>query len=672
MSMSDGTEHHRDAPYNATNQASSASAAAGPSTRSSRVSNRSPHYLAGQDNPNRGLCPHELKVAPDSFESTDSRAQHARNDSAEDYIVYPSVWQLARQRRQRHVGNSGQQELDGDLINALKQRQQARKDPKALSQNLYDSLTMIYSYTTQIPTPASVLASLRKFEHTPAHDARSTQTSAIPPSRPDGHDAESNTGPTLGTNGSNASELNENSRIVRHNSQASAAARESSQPDNAGAGVLANGHHVHRIPYHPSNGMTQRHPSAPHPTSVDGACDSAMLSISKTGKKSFTIGGTYPAAAPRAKPSSAPTELPTKNTPVEEHSSSGVPVISTLNCSILNELKEDVHRYGKSHATDFNYVVDFDRRRRTRRTKPLVNRSLFYTLSDPEKLLASFHDTNQDFKDSPLPHLDSSRLANSFRDWNHRNGALIFDSLWLALDALFASPPELDVQKSPRLRPSRKGASNNSPSDQSSSGHQGASRYLDTHEAAHIVMICIHALTSLVPLGWPHTWAQIRKLRSWGVMVPTATPNTDAFAHPYMDIIDELEYEPAMRLADRLLRAIGTRTCFEHILASLDVAEPNRDESEQNTPSVGLVDLIIQHLEVVERVGMATKMRLNSSHDRDGDPGWTVTATFMEWLRTTIVKKWDSKAEINKWSSVGTAVMVLDKLRKHIGCFYYN
>lgn len=61
---------------------------------------------------------------------------------------------------------------------------------------------------------------------------------------------------------------------------------------------------------------------------------------------------------------------------------------------------------------------------------------------------------------------------------------------------------------------------------------------------------------------------------------------------------------------------------------------------------------------------MAMKLRLTSNHDLGGDPGWTVTATFMEWLRTIIVKKWESKAEINKWSSVGTAVMILDKLRK--------
>ena len=69
-------------------------------------------------------------------------------------------------------------------------------------------------------------------------------------------------------------------------------------------------------------------------------------------------------------------------------------------------------------------------------------------------------------------------------------------------------------------------------------------------------------------------------------------------------------------------------------------------------------------LEVLERISMAMKLRLTTNHDLDGDPGWTVTATFMEWLRTIIIKKWESKAEVNKWSSIGTAVMILDKLRK--------
>jgi hypothetical protein len=128
-----------------------------------------------------------------------------------------------------------------------------------------------------------------------------------------------------------------------------------------------------------------------------------------------------------------------------------------------------------------------------------------------------------------------------------------------------------------------------------------------------------------------------------------------------MDIIDGLEYEPALRLADRLLRAIGTRSCFEHIRESTDTNWKRGDDGH-SIPFDELVDIVTQHLLVVEHVALATKRKMNSNQKSNEEPGWTVTATFMEWLRTIIIKKWDSKPEINKWSSVGTAVMVLDKL----------
>ncbi|CAI9629131.1 unnamed protein product [Alternaria burnsii] len=615
------------------------------------------HYLAGQDHPNRGLCPHQLKTPPESFEIASSLAEQARVDSAGNYAVYPAIGQLAQQRQQNFAGSSSggraatqAEGHHGDLISALRQRQRDRKDPKALSQNLYDSLTMIYSYTAHIPSPASVLTSFRL----PASRAERNHTESTP--HTNAHVATSQLYGKL-------------DNVAQHSHRASAAHGDLHSSSSV-AEVLTNGQHVHKIPYHPSNGAIQRRPStASHSSVVDGASDPTMLSIKKTGRKSFTIGGTIPPAVHQTKAPSVASKSATKDTTNSTPTAPGVPIVPKLSCDILDKLKEDILRYGDSRSTDLNYVVDFDPGRRTRRAKPLVNRSLFYALSNPQKLLASFHDANPDFKDSPLPHLDSLRLVNSFRGWNHRNGALIFDSLWLALEALFTCPPELVVQKSPRLRPSRKGASTDSqpgkpPGTQDDKA--AASRYLDTNEAAHIVMICIHALTSLVPVGWPHTWAQIRKLRSWGVMVPDATPHPDKFVHPYMDIIDELEYEPAIRLADRLLRAIGARTCFEHILASLD------GDADTTGFSTTLMGVVIKHLEVLERISMAMKLRLTTNHDLDGDPGWTVTATFMEWLRTIVIKKWESKAEVNKWSSVGTAIMILDKLHSKQQALYLN
>jgi hypothetical protein len=174
-------------------------------------------------------------------------------------------------------------------------------------------------------------------------------------------------------------------------------------------------------------------------------------------------------------------------------------------------------------------------------------------------------------------------------------------------------------------------------------------------------MICIHALTSSVSLGWPHTWAQVRKLRAWAIVLPNAAPETDGFMDPYLNIIDELEYEPAIRLAEHLSRAIGARTCFERILTTIN-KQP--EEREDDSCPDCLLDIIVRHLALVESVALATKRRLtpNSTTSTSDDPGWTVTVTFVEWLKTIITKKWDNRVEINKWSSVGSAVMVLDKL----------
>jgi hypothetical protein len=636
------------------------------------------HHLASQDNPNRALCPYELHIPPSSFGVANDMEENGKH---EEYAVYPSIWRLAQQYRHAHKDSgAGDRALHGqhksgeeNTMDVVKQRQQARKDPKSLGQNLYDSITMIYSYSKHVPSPASVISKFHATDPVSLYEESRSEHLAEAESLPEARDGAAEAEHLPHTNGEPVPRrVNGQSRIVRQNSQSDSKPHDDTHPNRTVAEVLSNGQLVHKIPYHPPPIASQaKSPRPSDPITHDGAPDTPMLSIAKTGKKSFTVGQASLHTTERTKPVPATSEKSEENTVTIDWTARGVPIVPNLNCDVLDILKEDVYRYGKARSTDFDYIVDYDSHRRVRRTKPSVNRSLFYTLSNPQTLLAAFHDTSKAFEDSPLPHLDSARLANSFRDWNQRNGALVFDSLWLALEALFIPPPELDVQKSPRLKPSRKGASTDNLSTQSSGGLKEdtpASRYLSTHEAAHIVIICIHALTSLVPIGWPHTWAQIRKLRSWGVIVPNTTANTDAFSHPYMEIIDGLEYEPALRLADRMLRAIGTRSCFEHIRARTDT-NWMRDEDGYTVPFPEVSDIIIQHLVVVERVALATKRKMNSTQKPSEDPGWTVTATFMEWLRTVIIKKWDSKPEINKWSCVGTAVMVLDKLCTRLKIF---
>lgn len=423
--------------------------------------------------------------------------------------------------------------------------------------------------------------------------------------------------------------------------------------------VLGNGQQVHRI-HMRDLGASVKGSKSNIQGSLDGSFDSSGLSTTKIGRKSFTLGSISPEMG-RIRPHS---ETPARLVAVSKtrHQAVSIPVVPKLNCDTLEQLKRDVYEHRKRQVSDdLSFAIDYDTHGRFQPSKPFVNRSLFYTFSEPEALLKSFYDSNKLFKDSPLPHLDSGHLVHSFRDWNRHNGALIFDSLWVVLEALYAPPPELQAHKSPRLKPSRKVTSRTSSTDHVNNDDANESkpqRYLSNLEAAHIVMICIHALTSLVSNGWPHTWAQLRKLRSFGIVMPAAPPDTDGFSDPYLTIVDELEYEPAIRLAERLLSAIGARTCFEHILGTLRKQNAGSDVSDDNT----LVDTVIQHLKVVERVALASRRRMTPTRSANDDPGWTVTATWMEWLKTIITKKWDCKVQINKWSSVGTAVMMLDKL----------
>jgi hypothetical protein len=615
------------------------------------------HYLAGQNDPQRGLCPHELNMLPASLEiqgATDTSLRPARRGD-QQYGVYSKP--LGSVGTSEHVEAPQQH-----VVDAVKERHQARMDAKSLSQNIYDSVTVIYAYSKQLPNPASIFHTLRSFNPlTPGAPASPSTFDTDSQTR-----ARNSSRRVTSAALANADDVTPPVNMTTHTDHR----QPQDRPQDHGHGqlsstplqVLSNGQHVHRIPFHPRESATVKSDSQ---SSLAEALDSPKAS-SPTAKRKASLNNHIHNIMGRT------TSAPLPRTEAEKHLAPTapadimLPVLSTLNCSTLAELKDNVYTHRKDHLSDrLNSSVDYDTNRRFQASTPFVNRSLFYALSNTETLLESFHDSNQAFSESPLPHLDSARLTHSFGDWSRRNGALVYDSLCVALKALFTPPPELHVQKSPRPTPSRKGAPTACSTDKThniTSSMSTHSRYLDNLEAAHIAMICIHALTSSVSAGWPHTWAQLRRLRAWGIILPNAPSSTDPFVHPYLEITDELEYEPAIRLAENLLRALGARTCFEHILATMEKQQGSQeDEAHSDT----LMEIIVKHLIVVERVALARKQRMTPNNSASHDPGWTVTATLMEWLKTIITKRWDSKAEINKWSSVGTAVMLLNEMCKY-------
>lgn len=533
--------------------------------------------------------------------------------------VYEGVGDKKHTRLQQIQSSRAQQ----DVARAIDSRHQTKKDIKSIGQNLYDSFSMIYSYSKLIPSSMFAFDALR---------AQCDDTQR----------------------GKRASGPNESSVTVRTNDTASIARQHSQQDLRAQSQahasqdlpeVLSNGQQVHKVPYRRPSALEQAHVTRnANSDPIDLKVDTPKMSIAKTGRKSFTLGGSIA-------PSMVRTQNATEQAPSHQQglkskhiSHATIPSTSILSCDVLDRLKDRINSRGRGQGSASDSAVGYDTGQQTRPTEAFVKRSLFYSLSDPETLLKSFRDAKANNQQSPLPHLSSARLTHSFRDWDQRNGALIFDSLSTCVEALFTRPPELaeeDCNGRPKYGP--------------------RNRYLNNHEAAHIVMICIHALTSSVPVGWPRSWKQLRSLRSWGVVAPSASGSTDGFVDPYVNIIDALEHEPALRLADRLLQGIGVRNCFDHILQAMHV-DVMTAQTGISTMQDSLMSILVRHLEVVESIASEHKQKMKPTSTVDEEPGWTVTATFMEWLKTTIIKKWDGNMEINKWCSVGTAVLFLHEL----------
>ena len=578
------------------------------------------HYLASQTNPDRGLCPHELKVSPSSLEI----------EGAVDLNIGNGGMRGGKDDARRIEATRAQH----TVAHAIDRRHQTKKDTKSIGQNVYDSVSLIYSYSKLIPGPQLVLDALRSSnESTPPHERTGGANESAALTRPNG---------TAG--------------VARQHSQQTLRAPSQVHPTRDQPQVLSNGQLVHKVPYHkPTTADQILSTKSTNGTSLDGALDTPKMSISRTGRKSFTLGGSIVPPISKSKAALAPVLPQPKVTKSMTSTHAAILTTSGLTCDTLDQFKDEIHgRQEQSSAT--NVTGDYFSSRQIHPSESFVNRSLFYTLSNAETLLRSFHDSNEAFKRSPLPHLDSARLPHSFRDWNQRNGAFVFDSLSVAVDALFTRPPVLDTGATAESMSLTSTDSKDGPDAKRKS--TARPRYLSNDEAAHIVMICIHALTSSVPLGWSRSWAQLRSLRSWGVVIPGATADSDKFVDPYVNIIDAFEYEPAARLADRLLRAIGIRTCFERILMAMQ-KEANVAESGSIGTNDSLTAILIQHLEVIEHVALENKRRMKTVSTTIKEPGWTVTATLIEWLKTTIIKNWDGKVEINKWSSVGTAVMLL-------------
>ncbi|TKA80066.1 hypothetical protein B0A49_02506 [Cryomyces minteri] len=157
--------------------------------------------------------------------------------------------------------------------------------------------------------------------------------------------------------------------------------------------------------------------------------------------------------------------------------------------------------------------------------------------------------------------------------------------------------------------------------------------------------------------------SQARRRLDYQQLVRCESQDEEAEPRPHthttssLAIIDELEYEPARRLVDRLVRAISARVCFHEI--SKTRGSFTDSPGQPDPPS--FMEFILQHL----RHAYTHWVETGREETTLSELGWPTCFKFLQQLRTTFLDDWDGEAELNRWGAAGSAVQIMAYLYEH-------
>ena len=307
---------------------------------------------------------------------------------------------------------------------------------------------------------------------------------------------------------------------------------------------------------------------------------------------------------------------------------------------------------------------------RQRQVFPFVAQSIFFSLSSTKNLLSSFQEN------PPRPSDGKNRESNATPDMRKLEPSIrqllnmcpwdiVLHSLWNAVEKLFVPPKDLSTAvRSPRTLPGSLTSLSpvRAPIIPSRSSGASADDYISDSEAAYIVTVILFALVSSVPKTDLQTWRNIIQMRTTGIVI--SDPEMKKLSHQRsrsaIDISDRLEHELALRLVNRLVRALTARLAFYEISKMRRISA--YEMAKQRKPSV--FDLVLDNLK------RHYSLELEMSHHENLDTPLSASAVIIEWLRTLFLKEWDGKPEMARSSAAGGAVQILSlmyKDRKRLG-----
>lgn len=304
---------------------------------------------------------------------------------------------------------------------------------------------------------------------------------------------------------------------------------------------------------------------------------------------------------------------------------------------------------------------------RQRQVYPFVSQSVFFVFSSARHILSSFGTDKKGLPGSlqraPDNRLDVSNLRGSLQrlftvcPWD-----IALHSLWTTLDHLFVPPDDFSPSTRPSRRSSRRSSRSSTMTGQTGpppvvrrASESASDQHLSDMDAAYIATVALFVLVSSIPNIDVTTWRQILHMRSSGSVASSAAMQKlpSGQVQRAIEATDKLEHDLALRLINRLVRALTARLTYHEISKARQVY--TLDLPKQR--GVSVLDRIVDHLSEQHTVQQSAA---DTSSDQPTSPAHVI----LEWLRTLFLREWDGNPEMARSSATGGVVQILALMYK--------
>ncbi|KAL4873065.1 hypothetical protein BDV12DRAFT_116269 [Aspergillus spectabilis] len=357
-----------------------------------------------------------------------------------------------------------------------------------------------------------------------------------------------------------------------------------------------------------------------------------------------------------------------RNSPDLAHDTTSIQSLSYLNYEIIEGLRQmlilsddEAEKWREELALmEINgNFEDSEWRIATSRQRAVftfITQSVFYALGSTRQLLRSFReDPVRPHERRDDPKLNLQQLQPSLRKlFSICPKDIVFHSLWNALEALFVPPRELSGSGRLSRRSSYNSNSASAPIIIRRTSDAFSHQYVTDANAADVATVVLFALASSMPQIDPSTWSCMVLMRSTGNVAMSAVMEMFRLndAQLVVEATDVLEHELALRLVDRLVRALTARLAFHEISKTRHGYTQESSKRKSNVLDT-FIETLSQHYDLVS----------GPRDDRDSNVhSPSAPAIITEWLRTLFMKSWDGNPEIPRSSSVGGTVQILSVL----------